>query len=57
VIVSLIAAMDRKRGISAGDKLPWRLSADLKGFRELTMRHHNFQEIHGQPLHLNASAF
>ncbi len=57
MIVSLIAAMDRKRGISAGDKLPWRLSADLKGFRELTMRHHNFQEIHGQPLHLNASAF
>jgi len=40
VIVSIIAAMDRKRGIGVDNKLPWRLSADLKRFRELTMGHH-----------------
>ena len=32
--------MDRKRGIGVDNKLPWRLSADLKRFRELTMGHH-----------------
>lgn len=32
--------MDRKRGIGIGNQLPWRLSADLKRFRELTMGHH-----------------
>jgi len=40
VIVSIIAAMDRKRGIGFDNKLPWRLSADLKRFRDLTMGHH-----------------
>lgn len=40
MIISLIVAMDRKRGIGAGNKLPWRLSADLKKFRELTWGHH-----------------
>jgi dihydrofolate reductase len=40
VIISIIAAMDRKRGIGVDNKLPWRLSADLKRFRELTMGHH-----------------
>jgi dihydrofolate reductase len=40
VIVSIIAAMDRKRGIGVDNKLPWRLSADLKRFRDLTMGHH-----------------
>ncbi len=40
MIVSLIAAIDRRRGIGVGNKLPWRLSADLKRFRELTMGHH-----------------
>jgi dihydrofolate reductase len=55
VIVSIIAAMDRKRGIGADNKLPWRLSADLKRFRELTMGHHiivgrkTFESI-GRPL-------
>jgi dihydrofolate reductase len=55
VIVSIIAAMDRKRGIGVGNKLPWRLSADLKRFRELTMGHHiivgrkTFESI-GRPL-------
>ncbi len=32
--------MDRKRGIGVDNRLPWRLSADLKRFRELTMGHH-----------------
>ncbi len=40
MIVSLIVAMDRKRGIGRDNALPWRLSADLKRFRELTMGHH-----------------
>ena len=40
VIVSIIAAMDRKRGIGFDNKLPWKLSADLKRFRDLTMGHH-----------------
>jgi dihydrofolate reductase len=55
MIVSIIAAMDRKRGIGFDNKLPWRLSADLKRFRELTMGHHiivgrkTFESI-GRPL-------
>jgi dihydrofolate reductase len=40
MIVSIIAAMERKRGIGVDNKLPWRLSADLKRFRALTMGHH-----------------
>jgi dihydrofolate reductase len=40
VIVSLIVAMDQQRGIGLNGQLPWRLSADLKRFRELTMGHH-----------------
>lgn len=40
LIISLIAAMDRQRGIGFRNQLPWRLSADLKRFRELTMGHH-----------------
>jgi dihydrofolate reductase len=55
VIVSLIAALDRRRGIGIGNKLPWRLSSDLKRFRALTWGHHiivgrkTFESI-GQPL-------
>jgi len=55
VIVSIIAAMDKRRGIGVDNKLPWRLSADLKRFRELTMGHHiivgrkTFESI-GRPL-------
>jgi dihydrofolate reductase len=55
MIVSLIAAMDRNRGIGIDNKLPWRLPADLRKFRELTMGHHiivgrkTFESI-GQPL-------
>jgi dihydrofolate reductase len=40
VIISLIVAMDEKRGIGKAGTLPWRLSADLRRFRELTMGHH-----------------
>ena len=40
MIISLIVAMDEKRGIGKAGKLPWRLSSDLKNFRELTMGHH-----------------
>ena len=55
MIVSIIAAMDKERGIGVDNKLPWRLSADLKRFRELTMGHHiivgrkTFESI-GKPL-------
>jgi len=55
VIISLIVAMDEKRGIGKTGKLPWRLSSDLKRFRELTMGHHmivgrkTFESI-GKPL-------
>ncbi len=55
MIVSIIVAMDRKAGIGFDNKLPWRLSADLKKFRELTMGHHiivgrrTFESI-GRPL-------
>jgi dihydrofolate reductase len=55
LIISIIVAMDRKRGIGIDNKLPWRLPADLKRFRELTMGHHiivgrkTFESI-GRPL-------
>src|SRR2546429_7277223 len=47
--------MDRRRGSGPNNQLPWRLSADLKRFRELTMGHHlivgrkTFESI-GKPL-------
>jgi dihydrofolate reductase len=40
VIISLLAAMDERRGIGFKGHLPWRLSSDLRRFRELTMGHH-----------------
>lgn len=55
MIISLIVAMDRNRGIGKAGKLPWRLSTDMKRFRELTMGHHliagrkTFESI-GKPL-------
>ena len=55
MIISLIVAMDEKRGIGKEGKLPWRLSSDLRRFRELTMGHHmivgrkTFESI-GKPL-------
>lgn len=37
MLIALVAAMDRNRLIGAGDRLPWRLPADLRRFRSLTM--------------------
>ncbi len=55
MIVSLLVAMDERRGIGRAGRLPWRLSTDLKRFRALTMGHHiivgrkTFESI-GKPL-------
>jgi dihydrofolate reductase len=55
VIVSELVAMDERRGIGKQGRLPWRLSSDLRRFRELTMGHHivvgrkTFESI-GKPL-------
>jgi dihydrofolate reductase len=38
--LSLIVAMTREGVIGRGGILPWRLSADLKRFKSLTMGHH-----------------
>ena len=38
--LSLIVAMTRRGVIGRGGALPWRLSADLKRFKALTMGHH-----------------
>ena len=35
--ITIIAAMDRNRLIGDGDRLPWRLPADLRRFKSLTM--------------------
>jgi dihydrofolate reductase len=35
--ISLIAAMDENRAIGVNNTLPWRLPADLRHFREITM--------------------
>lgn len=37
MLIAAIAAMDRNRLIGDGDRLPWRLPADLRRFRALTM--------------------
>lgn len=55
MIVSLIVAMDEKGGIGKTGALPWRLPADLRRFKQLTMGHHlimgrkTYQSI-GRPL-------
>jgi dihydrofolate reductase len=38
--LSLIVAMSENRVIGRGGQLPWRLSADLRRFKRLTMGHH-----------------
>ena len=38
--LSLIVAMSENRVIGRTGQLPWRLSADLRRFRQLTMGHH-----------------
>jgi dihydrofolate reductase len=40
MLVSLIVAMDEKDGIGFRGGLPWRLSTDLRRFKQLTMGHH-----------------
>ena len=40
MIISLIVAMDKNRGIGLDNQLPWRLPSDLKRFKNLTMGHH-----------------
>lgn len=37
--ISLVVAMDENRLIGADNRLPWRLAADLKHFRKVTMGH------------------
>ena len=54
-MVSIIVAMDERGAIGKDNSLPWRLSSDLKRFKELTMGHHlimgrkTFESI-GKPL-------
>lgn len=38
--ISIIAAMDENRAIGIDNRLPWRLSYDLKRFKKLTLGHH-----------------
>ena len=38
--VSLIAALDEKRGLGKGNELLWRIPDDLKNFKKLTMGHY-----------------
>ena len=55
MLVSLMVAMDEKLGIGKNGTLPWRLSSDLKRFKEITMGHHiiagrKTHESIGEPL-------
>ncbi|NBO63325.1 MAG: dihydrofolate reductase [Acidobacteria bacterium] len=38
--ISLIVALDRAAGIGYENRIPWRLSNDLRRFRDLTLGHH-----------------
>ena len=55
MIISIIAALDRNRGIGIENKMPWHLPFDLKRFKKITMGHHlilgrkTYQSI-GHPL-------
>jgi dihydrofolate reductase len=40
LIISLVVAMDKNRGIGRENQLPWKLPSDLKRFKKLTMGHH-----------------
>ncbi|MBI4137082.1 dihydrofolate reductase [Candidatus Roizmanbacteria bacterium] len=37
--ISLIAAIDRNRGLGKDNKIPWHIPEDLKHFKEITMGH------------------
>lgn len=37
--LTLIAAMDKNRGIGKGNQIPWQLTPDMQQFRRLTMHH------------------
>jgi len=39
MLISLIVAMDRNRGIGLDGRVPWRISDDLRLFKRLTMGH------------------
>lgn len=53
--IAIIVAMDENGGIGVANRLPWRLSSDLRRFKALTMGHHlllgrkTYQSI-GRPL-------
>jgi dihydrofolate reductase len=55
MILSLIAALDERRGIGIGNQLPWHMPGDLRRFKMVTMGHHlilgrkTYQSI-GKPL-------
>lgn len=38
-MISIIAAMDEKRGIGKAGQLPWHISEDFKRFKEITSGH------------------
>ncbi len=40
MLISIIVAMGRNRAIGYKNTLPWRLSADMQHFKQLTMGHH-----------------
>ena len=54
-MISIIVAMAENRVIGVDNRLPWRLPADLRHFRQLTIGHHvimgrrNYESI-GKPL-------
>lgn len=55
MLISLIVAMDRGRGIGLDGRVPWHLSNDLRQFKRLTMGHTLIQgritwESIGRPL-------
>jgi dihydrofolate reductase len=55
MMVSIVVAADENNGIGKANKLPWRLSADLKHFKKITTGHHiimgrNTYESIGKPL-------
>lgn len=38
-MISIICAMDEKRGIGKDNKLPWHIQEDLKRFKDITQNH------------------